>query len=150
MPLTIDKLDISVYNLYAVRTRMVEQLNQQLHFNEAASIPPQTIVPNTSSFLAELDMLLGVTQTQNPWAYFMPPPNFGAMRRSPFTFAKVLASLSDPAKQEEALLRLNATSCTTKEEEEEKAGIRACLTQIDQINNWLGFIIGRVGQFLQG
>jgi hypothetical protein len=40
--------------------------------------------------------------------------------------------------------------CKTPEETREKEAIASCFAQITKINQWLGFIVGRVGQFLQG
>lgn len=44
---TIDNLDMNVYQLYAVRTKMIEEINHQYRLEEAASIPPQTLVVDT-------------------------------------------------------------------------------------------------------
>lgn len=147
---TIDKLDLSVYNLYAVRTRLVEQINQQMHLEEAASIPPQTQVVMTQIQLTELDILLGVVPMHTPWAYFFPPKRFTSNRRSPFTFSRIAPSLKDTDEQGEAYAALQSLSCKDKEEETEKGVILSCFKEISKLNNWLGFIIGRVGQFLQG
>lgn len=147
---TIDQLDISVYNLYAVRTRMIEQINQQLHLEEAASIPPQTLIMNVTSQLTEIDLLLGVVPMSTPWAYFFPPQQFYTRRRSPFSFARIAPSLLGTDEDSEEYLALLKILCQTPEEEKDKAAIIACLKQIGKLNSWLGFIIGRVGQFLQG
>lgn len=147
---TIDKLDISVYNLYAMRTRMIEQINQQMHLQEAASIPPQTHILSTQVQLTELDLLLGVVPLATPWAYFFPPKAFGSVRRSPFSFSRIAPSLKDTGEQGEAYAVLMEVSCDTPEEEKEKRLIAACFKEISKLNTWLGFIIGRIGQFLQG
>jgi hypothetical protein len=147
---TIDKLDISVYNMYAVRTRLIEQINQQLHLEEAATIPPQTSVITTQIQLSEIDLLLGVVPMQTPWAYFFPPKRFNAVRRSPFTFAKVAPSINDTGEQGKAFAALVALPCDTTEEESEKGVILLCFKELSKLNNWLGFIVGRIGQFLQG
>jgi hypothetical protein len=147
---TIDKLDISVYNLYAMRTRMIEQINQQYHLDQAGSIPPQTFVIHTNAQLTELDLLLGVVPLLTPWAYFFPPQRFRTMRRTPFSFSKVAPSMGTPAEQEKALAALQNFHCSSPEEESEKKAIMACFKQMDKINNWLSFIVGRIGQFLQG
>lgn len=147
---TIDKLDISVYNSYAVRTRLIEQINQQLHLEEAATIPPQTSVITTQIQLSEIDLLLGVVPMQTPWAYFFPPKRFNSVRKSPFTFAKVAPSIKDTGEQGEAFAALAALPCHTPEEESEKGIIMLCFKELNKLNNWLGFIVGRVGQFLQG
>lgn len=147
---TIDQLDISVYNLYAVRTRMIEQINQQLHLEEASSIPPQTQVFITNAKLNELDILLGVVPMLTPWAYFFPPKQFRTLRRSPFSFARIAPSLKSVEEDGEEFSKLMSVDCETDEEEKEKAALAACFKQIGKLNNWLGFIVGRIGQFLQG
>lgn len=159
---TIDKLDISVYNLYAVRTRMIEQINQQLHLEADASIPPQTAVINTYAKLSEIDLLLGILPMHSPWAYFFPPKQFKFLRRSPFSFSRVAPTLGsldereedeegeDGEKKEGMMKKLMSVRCNSPEEQKEKDKILACFRQISKLNNWLGFIVGRVGQFLQG
>jgi hypothetical protein len=146
---TIDKLDLAIYIQYARRTQLVEQINQQYHLEEAVNIPPQTRVLDLYPKLSELDILLGVVPVLTPWAYFYPPKNFENMRRSPFTFGRVAPSLGDNTENDDEA-ELAAIECKTKEEEEEKSVLQACLQQVRKINEWLGFIIGRVGQFLQG
>lgn len=147
---TIDKLDLSVYNLYAIRTRMVEQINQQLQLDKASSIPPQTLVMDIYPKLTELDILLGIVPLHTPWAYFFPPKDFRQIRRSPFAFFRVAPSLGSLEDQEKGEKLLDSVVCSTAEEQKEKTAIKNCFKQIDQINRWLGYIIGRVGQFLQG
>ena len=147
---TIDQLDISVYNLYAVRTRMLEQINNELRLGEAASIPPQTAVVDYYPKMTELDLLLGVAPVVTPWAYFYPPRQFRTVRRSPFAFYRIAPSLGSLEKQDEDEQKAETVVCETAEEENEKKAMIGCLKEIRKINNWLSFIIGRVGQFLQG
>lgn len=147
---TIDKLDLSVYNLYAIRTRMVEQINQQLQLDKAATIPPQTQVMDIYPKLTELDILLGIVPLHTPWAYFFPPKQFRFIRRSPFAFFRVAPSLGSLEEQEQGEKTLDSIVCNSPEEQREKAAIKNCFKQINQINGWLGYIIGRIGQFLQG
>lgn len=147
---TIDKLDISVYNLYAVRTKMIEQINEQMHLEEASSIPPQTQIMATEIKLTEIDILLGVVPLLTPWAFFFPPKQFRTLRRSPFAFSYVAPSLGDVEDQEKSLNELLGVKCQNAEEEKEKGAIVNCFKQIGKINNWLSFIVGRIGQFLQG
>lgn len=147
---TIDKLDLSVYNLYAIRTKMVEQINQQLQLDKAASIPPQTMIMGSFPKLTELDILLGIVPLHTPWAYFLPPKMYRTIRRSPFAFFRVAPSLGSLEDQEKGEVLLDSVECKSPEELREKAAIKNCFKQIDQINRWLGYIIGRVGQFLQG
>jgi hypothetical protein len=147
---TIDKLDIGIYIQYARRTQMIEQINQQYHLDEAASIPAQISMINIYPKVSEMDLLLGIVPVQAPWAYFFAPTRYRFQRRSPFGFFRVapsLGSFEDEDKDEE---KLDQVICETEEDEKEKGAIKACFNQIDKINNWLGFIVGRVGQFLQG
>lgn len=147
---TIDKLDISVYNLYAIRTKMVEQINQQLRLEEASSIPPQISLVDIYPKLTELDILIGVVPLATPWAYFYPPKEFKFLRRSSFAFYRVAPTLGTLEEQAAEADRIAGYPCKTPEEEKEREIINSCFAQIDKLNNWLGFIIGRVGQFLQG
>lgn len=147
---TIDKLDLSVYNLYALRTRMIEQINQQYQLDKASSIPPQTQVMNVVPKLTELDLLLGIVPLHTPWAYFYPPKKYNFVRRSPFAFFRVAPSLGSLEEQEVMARTLESIPCSTPEEAKEKELIKGCFKQMEQINRWLGHIIGRVGQFLQG
>ena len=147
---TIDKLDISVYNLYAIRTKMIEQINQQLALDKAGAIPGHTSMLDIYPKLTELDILLGVVPMFTPWAYFYPPKRFTLQRRSPFAFHRIVPSIGSLKDQEEDEDTIATIKCETPGEEEEKAAIWGCLKQIDKINSWLSFIVGRVGQFLQG
>ncbi len=147
---TIDKLDMSVYNLYAVRTRMIEQINQQLQLDKAGSIPPQTVVLDMYPKLTEIDILLGIVPLFTPWAYFYPPRDYRLQRRSPFSFFRVVPSIGSLKDQKEEEEKLFDIQCDSPEEEQEKAAIVRCFAQIDKINGWMSFIVGRVGQFLQG
>ncbi|MBA3817016.1 MAG: DUF5399 domain-containing protein [Parachlamydiaceae bacterium] len=147
---TIDKLDLSVYNLYALRTKMIEQINQQYQLDKASSIPPQTMVMNMYPKMTELDLLLGIVPLHTPWAYFYPPKKYGFVRRSPFAFFRVAPSLGTLDEQEQEERNLESVPCFTPEEEKEKVVIKDCFKQIEEINRWLGYIVGRVGQFLQG
>jgi len=147
---TIDKLDIGIYIQYARRTHMIEQINQQYHLDEASSIPPQLQVLDFYPKLSEMDILLGVGTVQNPWAFFFPPPQFRYQRRSPFGFFRVAPSLGSFEEEEQNERELDEIECKTEEEEKEKKTLKNCFEQIKKINNWISFIVGRVGQFLQG
>jgi hypothetical protein len=149
---TIDKLDLSVYNLYALRTTMVEQIQSQLRLDLDSSIPPQTHVLNIYPKMTEMEMLLGVTPMNPPWAFFGPPPKLRkrVVRRSPFAFWRVAPALGSYSEQEEDEERLINYVCEDEEEKEEKEAILGCLKQVTKINGWLGHIVGRLGQFLQG
>lgn len=147
---TIDNLDLSVYNLYALRTKMMEQINQELRLDQASSIPPQTLIVDNFPKLTELDLLLGITPRAMPWAFFFPPKRFKRIRRSPFTFSRVIPSFGDEAELEGMLEQLGRMPTSNKDEEEEKNTISSCLGKITEINDWLSHIVGRIGQFLQG
>jgi len=147
---TIDKLDISVYNLYALRTKMVEQINQEYHLQAASSIPPQTQLMDIYPKLSEMDLLLGSVPLLTPWAYFFPPKHFRFVRRSPFARHRVAPSLGSLEKQEQDIIMLETFECPTPEAEKERTVLLACFSQLDKINSWLGHIMGRMGQFLQG
>lgn len=147
---TIDKLDIGIYIQYARRTQMVEEINQQYHLQEASTIPPQTLVIDYFPKLTELDMLMGIVPMMTPWAYFYPPKRFRYRRRSPFAFYRIAPTLGSLKDQEEMEEKLEEYKCQTAEEEKEKATIQSCFKQIDKINSWLSYIVGRIGQFLQG
>lgn len=147
---TIDKLDIGIYIQYARRTTMIEQTNQQYHLGEAASIPAQIQVLDVYPKLTEMDLLLGVPTVQNSWAFFQPPAKYRFQRRSPFGFFRVAPSLGSFEEEEEDERQFDEIVCETEEDEKEKKAIKDCFVQIKKINNWLSFIVGRVGQFLQG
>lgn len=147
---TIDNLDLSVYNLYALRTKMMEQINQELRLDQASSIPPQTLVVDNYPKLSELDLLLGITPHSMPWAFFFPPKRFRRTRRSPFSFSRVIPSFGDEEELEDILTHVRNTPISDKNDEEEKATISNCLGKITEINDWLSHIVGRMGQFLQG
>ena len=147
---TIDKLDMGIYIQYARRTQMVEQISQQYHLDEASSIPAQIRVFDFSPKPLEIDILLGIRIVQTPWAYFFPPPKFRFQRRSPFGFFRVAPSLGSFEKEDEDEERLNDIDCETEDEKKEKKVLQSCFVQIGKINEWMGFIIGRICQFLQG
>ncbi len=147
---TIDKLDIGIYIQYARRTQLIEEINKQYRLQEADTIPAQLQLVDIYPKLAEIDILLGVIPVTTPWAYFFPPKSFSTQRRSPFSFSRVVPILSDEGKEETEEEKLGRQKCDSKEEEQEKEVIGGCLKQIKKINSWLGFVIGRMGQFLQG
>lgn len=147
---TIDNLDLSVYNLYAIRTKMMEQINQDLRLDQAGSIPPQTAVVDIYPRMSELDILLGITPAYMPWAYFFPPKRFRRIRRSPFTFARIIPSFGSDDDIEVMQSKLGQIPTSSTEEDEEKTMISKCLGKIIEINEWMAHIVGRVGQFLQG
>lgn len=147
---TIDNLGAQIYAQYAKRTALLEQLQEEYHLREASSIPPQLQALDLSPRMSEIDTLLGTATIRSPWAHFFPPPAYRAQRRSPFGFFRVAPSLGSFEKEEEDEEALDDVVCETEEEEREKQALKNCFAQIRRINQWISFIVGRVGQFLQG
>ncbi|MGK5594412.1 MAG: DUF5399 family protein [Parachlamydiaceae bacterium] len=147
---TIDKLDMSVHSNYALRIMLTEQINSQLRLTEASSIPPQIQMVDIYPKLSELDLLLGIVPLSTPWAFFYPPQKFETIRRNPFSFFRIGPSFGSLEHQAEVEARLDSISTTTQEENAEKQVLAGCLKQMSKINEMLAFIIGRIGQFLQG
>lgn len=147
---TVDKIPIDAYLQYARRSNDLAAIDGQYHLRDAASIPAQIRVLDFYPKPTEMDTLFGVARVENPWAYFFPPPKFQFQRRSPFGFFRVAPSLGSFQEEEETEQELDEIECTTEEEKTEKKAIKNCFEQIKKINNWLSFIVGRVGQFLQG
>lgn len=146
---TIDKLDIGIYVQYAKRTQMKEDTYKEFRLQEAASIPPQTIVPSMYPLISEIDLLLGIVPMHAPWALFSPPSEIDLRRLSSFAFFRVVPSLGTLDEQEEIAAQLEKMECSTPEEAKEKGILLNCLKQIDQFNEWLGHIVGKMGEFLQ-
>lgn len=144
---TIDKLDIGVYIQYARRTQFVEEVNRQYHLDEATAVK-HPLATAEAPQLSELDLLLGVTKTYAPWGYFLPPKQLKYSKRSPFTKSKVSPSIGSEEDEDEEIL--DAIQTHTEKEKEEKETLKRALKQLRTINEWLGYIIGRVGQLLQG
>lgn len=147
---TIDNLDISIYNRYAVRQQLVEQINQQLRLNETTNIQAHTQIVDIDAKLSELDILLGIIPTNAPWAYIPPPKEFRGVRRSPFAFFRVAPTMGSLENQAQLAEAVSNTPCSTPDEEREKEQLENLFAMVDKLNNWLGFIVGRVGQFLPG
>lgn len=95
-------------------------------------------------------MVLGIAHQALPWAYFYPPSSFKGLRRNPFAFFRVGPSFGSLQEQEQDEKRLEEIACKTPKDEAEKATIRSCLKQMSHINSMINYIVGRVGQFLQG
>lgn len=147
---TIDNLDVSIYNLYAVRAKLIEDINFEFHFEDASYIPPQTTLIDLYPKLTELDILLGIAPRGGSWAFFYPPKNISHMRKSPFTPSRIMPSLGEEEDCKKTLENLRNKHCRDGEEEREKEVLLNCIHQVGRLNEWLGFIVGRIGQFLQG
>lgn len=147
---TIDRFDIAVNIQYARRTEFMEAVQEEYRLTEADTIPPQLQVVDWVPRLSEMDILFGVVPRCAPWAFFYPPKFFDALRRSPFSFSRMAPSLGSSEKQQEDMEKLAQVKCNTPEEMDEKKAIQGCYEMLDKINDMMGFIVGRVGQFLQG
>jgi hypothetical protein len=147
---TIDKLDVGIYMQYARRTQALEQITQQYHLEEASSIPAQLRVLDLYPKLSEMELLTGIGNIQMPWAQFAPPSKYRFQRRSPFGFFRVAPSLGSFDKEEENEKEMDEVECETEEDEKEKKILKSCFAEIKKINGWISYIVGRVGQFLQG
>lgn len=150
MAATIDNFDIGVYTQYAQRTHAVEQIRQSYHLEEAEKIPPQTQFIAVQPQPSEMDLLLGTIAFITPWALFLPPKRFRKQRRSPFTFSRIAPELGSDEMQEALLEKVMSLPLETEEETQERDMIVACFDRLDKLNEMLGHIIGRIGQFLQG
>lgn len=145
---TIDKLDISVYNLYAIRTKMMEQFETQIQMTKASAIPTHTQVADNYPKPTEIDLLLGVRTAHTPWATFQPPKEFRLLRRSPFKRHRIAPSFE---KEQDGMEEfLNSYDEKDEEEKEEKETLQECFNQMGTINKWMGEILGNIGRFVQG
>lgn len=153
---TIDQLDIGIHNQYANRAKMMEQLTQDFRVSTmaqgSATIPPLANVLNLYPQQSEMDLLLGKTAVHTPWAYFQAPEHFTAQRQSVFSFSSVLPSLAATMGKtdDERMTFIQNIKCQTNEDKQEQSVIQNCWEQIQKITGWMEFIIGRVGQFIQG
>jgi len=146
---TIDKLDLSVYVQYAQRTQYVEQIRQEYRLDQAETIPPQLMVVDFTPKPSEMDLLLGVITVTTPWAMFLPPKRWRERRRSPFAVASVAPSLGTSEEQMELADEIEQVQTSSAEEAREKKVLMNCFQQLHRLNDWLGHVVGRIGQFLQ-
>lgn len=147
---TIDKLGLDVYRDYAMRITLTQETNNQLRINEASNIPGQLQMVDISARLSEFDLVLGITSQALPWAYFYPPKNFSGLRRNPFAFFRVCPSFGSLADQERIEEEIENIPCKTPEDEAQKEKIKACMKKMGWINYMINYVMGKVGQFLQG
>jgi hypothetical protein len=147
---TIDQLDQSIHDLYAIRTQLVAETKKQFHLEEAPSVAAATYIQNISIQPSHLDLLLGYIPSATPWAYFSPPKRFNEMRKTPFTFGRIAPSLEDIDEESELFSRVEGQECDDQEEEKKKESILETFKMIHQLRSWAGEIIGKMGQFLQG
>lgn len=147
---TIDNLDINVHYQYAERSRLVEEVKAEWRVAEANVIPQQTEVINWRPTPSELDLLLGGANYYAAWGYFLPPKLFRERRRSPFSPSRIVPTLGSLEEQEDKEELVQNTKPNSPEEEKQKEAILSCFQMIRTINEWLGLIMGKKGEFLQG
>lgn len=147
---TIDQLDIKVYVDYARFTRSVELTEKTFHLGEAGFIPPQTAVPEYKPTLTEMELLLGIMPRYTPWAVFFPYSKFKFHRRPAFNKFRTATSMGSLEKQEADYAKLSSIKPDDEEEEKEKEILCECFEEIEEINGWISYIVGRMGQYLQG
>lgn len=150
MPVTIDNLDISVNNAYALRQLNYERIQTEYRINLAPEVSQAVTIQSNIPTLQQLSLIFPTDVYPSVWAYFYAPKTFYSRRRSPFTFSRLAPSLGPLEEQQELYETIAQTPCTNPEEEREKAVLLRCFNQIDKINSMLSFIVGRIGQFLQG
>lgn len=146
---TIDNLDISIYMRYAQRTQYVEEIREQFQLDRASQVAKQATTIDLSPKLTELDILLGISKAYTPWALFQPPKSFRETRKSPFSKSRVVPSIGSEEEEEEEK-KLDEVVVSSAKERREKEILKKCILQMRTINDWLGHIMGRIGQLIQG
>ncbi|MGM0439918.1 MAG: DUF5399 family protein [Chlamydiota bacterium] len=147
---TVFDLDFNANIEYARRTSLVESVNQQFRFSEAHSVPAQIQIVDAYPRLLEMEALLGMIRYHAPWAMFMPPRKFYEQRRPSFTSYRVVPSLGSLEKQAADYAKITGYPAKTPKTKLEMRAIASCLEMVDQINEWISHVVGRIGQFLQG
>ncbi len=150
MPVTIDKLDISVHSSYALRQMLVEGVDAEWRLNQAQAVQSQVQMVTNIPTPEQLSLIFPTDIYPSVWAYFYAPKYYYSQRRSPFSFSRFLPTLGSSEDQEKLYDDIAETACSSPEEEKEKAILLRCFNQIDKINSMLSYIVGRLGQFLQG
>lgn len=145
---TIDKLpdDLGISIGYANRILLIEEMKRRSDETRVADV----VTVSTHPIYPDLDMVMGLVQRANSYASFFAPQGFSDIRRNPFTTYSVGPSFGSIKDRELAEERLHATPCTTVEEIAEKNTLNSCLGVMNKIGEWIAYISGRKGQFLQG
>lgn len=147
---TIYDFDLAVHIQYARRIQFNESEMEVYGVRSVDAIPSQVQVVDVYPRQSELDLLLGVVPRHAPYAYFYPPQGFDTLRKAPFAFSQVAPSLGSAEKQVSDMQRVAGFKCSTNEEKLEKGALTQCGETLGNINDDVGFVVGRVGQFLQG
>jgi hypothetical protein len=147
---TIDRLDIAVNFQYARRIEFVEAIQKELHLERSTAVSDQALVVDLFPKRSEVELLLGLTQTRAPWAYFYAPPSFQTQRQSTFAFFRIAPTMGSLAKQEADAKKVATTQVHSKEEVEEQGVLGQFFSSVNDINEMIGFVTGRIGEFLKG
>ncbi|MDF2577694.1 MAG: hypothetical protein K0S74_1178 [Chlamydiales bacterium] len=91
---TVDNLGIDVHISYARRTQLLEEVDKEFGFSQAAIIPAQTAVFDINPKAPALEVLLGsqLSLQQTPWACFTMPERYSD-NRSPLFSYDIIPSL---------------------------------------------------------
>lgn len=145
---TIDKLpdDLGISIGYANRILLIEEMKRRSDETRVADV----VTVTTQPIYSDLDIVLGLVQRSNSYASFFAPEGFSDIRRNPFTTFSVGPSFGSLKDRELAEEKILTTPCTTPEEIAEKNTLNGCLTNMAKIGEWIAYISGRKGQFLQG
>lgn len=147
---TIDRLDIAVNYQYARRIEFVEAIQKELHLDRSTAVSDQALVVDLFPKRSEVELLLGLTQTKAPWAYFYAPPGFQAQRQSTFAFFRIAPTMGSLSKQEADAQKVATTAVNSKEEADEQSVLGQFFSSVNDINQMIGFVTGRIGEFLKG
>lgn len=143
---TIDRLDLNVNTSYALQILLMEEYKRKVDETRVADV----ITVTTQPIYPDLDMVMGLVNRAGSYANFSPPDDFFDIRRNPFTTFSVGPSFGSLKDREAAEAKLDATHCTTTEEAAEKNTLATCFSTMSKIGEWISYISGRKGQFLQG
>ena len=163
--ITVDRIDISHYFQYARRIQSVENTYRAYRLEHASSISAHTTIVNVRPLVDEMESLFGFRRSTMPWACFEAPESFSEQRRSTFAFDRVCPSLGPMEQQKETLKKLKEYIVKQQDQESdgqdqevftafgkkvEKGILCGCLEEIEKLNDFINFVMSRMGQFLQG
>lgn len=146
---TIDKLGIGIHEHYVRQKSLQEQFETQYHVREAAGIHGQIRVISVSPQSSATDLLLGARSVGSRWATFPELEGYYTRNYSPFVFSTVAPGLR-LATEEGIEQRFRTIVCTTPQEQAEKEILHDVAKCIGELREMQEFIVGQLGQFLQG
>jgi hypothetical protein len=147
---TIDRLDIAVNYQYARRIEFVETIWKELHLERSTAVSDDALVVDLLPKRSEVELLLGVIETRAPWAYFYAPPSFQTQRQSTFAFFRIAPTMGSLAQQAADAAKVATTQVHSREEVEEQSALAQFFSSVNDINQMIGFVTGRIGEFLKG